>query len=314
MSSEDNPAAKRVAVSGASGLIGSALCRVLVDAGHHVVQLRRESTPRQPDDSYEQMHWVPAEGIIDFADHQPLDAVIHLAGRSIASRRWSQKEKELIRDSRVVATRRLAEQFADAAQPPAVFVSGSATGIYGNCGEAVVDESWPTDNDSFLGEVAIQWENACQPLLGSTTRVIHPRFGIVLSPQGGALKTMLPLFRMCLGGRLGTGQQYWSWVSLDDCVRALAWMLSESDAEGNYNVASPQPVTNAELTRLMASVLGRPAILPAPAFLLRLAMGEMADALLLNSCRVQPARLLEAGFAFHDTDLRSLLRRELSAD
>lgn len=289
----------QVAISGSSGLIGSALGQRLISDGHQVHRLVRPGSSSQQDvvDFASDIEWDPQTGLKNPERLSGFDAVVHLAGRSIASHRWSDEEKQRLWDSRVPATATLAEQLGDLATPPKAVVSCSATGIYGDCGSRIVDESTDSAN-SFLGRLSSQWEEACLPLAAAGVRVVHPRLGIVLSPHGGALQRMLPIFRTGLGGRLGSGSQYWSWIALEDCLRGLEWLISNGSANGPYNFVSPNPVTNAEFTNELAEALHRPALLPAPKFGLRLALGEMADALLLCSCRALPDRLLAAGFEF----------------
>ncbi len=303
----------QVAVSGSSGLVGSDLCARLRSAGHAVRPLQRVSrskpasqTSLSPDD----IAWDPAHGLVDPQQLESIDCVVHLAGRSIASARWTPEEKRRIRDSRVQPTSVLANQIAQLSHPPRVFVSASAIGIYGDHGDEVVDESTPAGQD-FLAVVANDWEQSCAALTEAGVRVVHPRLGMVLSTSGGALAKMLPLFRWMLGGPLGSGRQYWSWVALQDVVSAIEWMLHTPEAVGPYNVVAPDPLTNTQFTTALARVVGMPAILPAPAWGLRLALGEMADALLLSSCRVVPRRLQEQGFSFKYPELEPLLRSQL---
>ena len=300
----------RVAVSGSSGLIGAALCQRLKSAGHSVLPIERVSGRAQSSSAGEAIPWEPARGLIDPEQLNKVDCVFHLAGRSIASARWTASERQLIRDSRVLATRRIVEQIGKLLTPPKIFISASAIGIYGDHGDQQVDESTQPAQD-FLADVASDWEDACLPLVQLGVRVVHPRFGIVLSRSGGALAKMLPLFRWLLGGRLGSGRQYWSWIALPDVVAALEWMMRDNAATGAYNVVAPQPISNAEFTQILAAQLGVPALLPAPAWGLRLALGEMADSLLLTSCRVVPARLLESGFEFQYGQLQPFLTQEL---
>ncbi len=300
----------RIAVSGSSGLIGRALCERLVASGHAVSSVQRVSQSDSAATSGGAISWDPARGLLDPQQLSGTDCMIHLAGRSIASARWTPSEKERIRDSRVRATRLLVDQICQLDLPPKTFISASATGIYGEHGAEEVDEATPRGHD-FLADVASDWEDACLPLVQRGVRVIHPRFGMVLSRDGGGLAKMLPLFRWMLGGRVGSGKQYWSWVALPDVVSAIAWMMVETSAEGAYNVVAPQPMTNAEFTKTLAQQLGVPAILPAPIWGLRLTLGEMADALLLTSCLVVPRRLLDAGFKFRYPQLGPFLATEL---
>lgn len=306
----------QVAISGSSGLIGSALVRELLSAGHSVLRLARATSgpqsdvPQIPGSEPGVTHWDPATGLSHPEQLNGMDAVFHLAGKSIASGRWTEKVKKEIRDSRVAPTLVLAKQIVTLDSPPPVFISASAVGIYGDCGAEVVTEAHSQGN-GFLAEVAGSWEAACDPLREAGMRVIHPRLGIVLSYKGGALNKMLPLFRWMLGGKLGNGRQYWSWISLPDCIRSLVWLLEQHHASGPYNLVAPNPETNAEFTRHLAHALHRPTSLPVPACALRLAMGEMADALLLSSCRATPNRLLESGFQFRYPQLAKFLVHEL---
>ena len=315
----------RIAISGGSGLVGNALSKALLqrsqDSGKPLSLLRlvRESTSekRAKDKPTKsriwsgEVKWSPRRGIENPSDAEGLDAVIHLAGRSIGAAKWNASEKHLIRSSRVDATSLLASQLSELKNKPAVVISASAIGIYGNTGNQKIDEKAAADQKDFLGSVAADWESACDPLRDAGVRVVHPRLGIVLATEGGALAKMLPLFRWGAGGRLGSGQQYWSWVDLDDVLAALIWMLESPGASGAYNVVSPNPVTNAEFTAELGEYLNRPAVLPAPAFALRLALGEMADALLLSSCRAFPKKLTSEGFQFTNPLLTDSLKAQL---
>lgn len=314
----------KIVISGSSGLVGTALTRSLQSAGHKTFRLVRGagkissvqavgSASRQANEragASEEILWDPKGGLVVPKQLEGIDAVVHLAGRSIASARWTDDEKRLIRDSRVAATTKLAEQLSQLDRPPPIVVSASAIGIYGDTGDTIVSES-SVVGSGFLASVAKDWEAATGPLSQREVRVVQARFGIVLSSEGGALSKVTPLFRWMLGGRLGSGKQYWSWVALEDCVRAIIWMLETDAAVGAYNVVAPAPVTNAEFTQQLAAVLNRPVGPPAPKFALRLAMGEMADALLLCSCRATPDRLQAEGFQFKYADLQSFLRAEL---
>lgn len=297
-----------IVVSGSHGLVGHALCEALRSDGHRVRRLVR----RQPEKlSIDEVSWDPPVGLHDPQQLSGCDCLVHLAGHSIAAGRWNEEQKRLIRDSRVLATRQLADQLLRLEAPPQALVCASAVGLYGDQGSRVVDEQAQLGDD-FLAHVARDWEAAAEPLASRGTRVVHARLGIVLDRHDGALAKMLPIFRWAMGGRLGAGTQYWSWVSLRDCVSALQWLLADATACGPYNVVSPNPVTNQEFTHAVAAAVGKPAVLPAPSWMLRLAMGEMADALLLCSCRAIPRRLQEAGFSFRDPDLLPWLRSELS--
>ena len=259
------------------------------------------------------IHWDPQRGMTDETALDGFDALIHLAGKSIASGRWTAAIKQEIRDSRVEATQILASQIANLSDPPPTIVSASAVGLYGSAGDTILDEDAATGSD-FLASVASDWEAACDPLRAAGLRVVHPRLGIVLGSGGGALQKMLSLFRFGLGGKLGNGSQYWSWISLADCISALVWLLETETATGPYNLVSPQPLTNGDFTKILAAHLRRPAVVPAPAFGLRLAMGEMADALLLASCRAVPKRLREQGFVHRQATLDEFLDEELNKE
>jgi hypothetical protein len=244
------------------------------------------------------------------AELEGFDGVVHLAGESIAAGRWTEKKKRRIRDSRVRGTRLLAESLAGLQNPPRVFVGASAMGYYGDRGEEVLrEESAP--GTLFLSAVCREWESAAQPLSARGVRVVHARFGLVLGSSGGALAKMLPPFRLGLGGVLGRGDQYMSWISLDDAVGALLHALSTESLSGPVNAASPAPVTNREFTKTLGRVLGRPTIFPLPAWAARLIFGQMAEELLLASARLEPAKLLKTGFTFRHPDLETALRHVL---
>jgi uncharacterized protein len=240
-----------------------------------------------------------------------LDIIFHLAGRPIDSSRWTETEKRKLEDSRILSTQRLVSQISGLSRKPRVFVSASAVGYYGDCGDRWITESHPPATDDFLGSLAMRWEEASKPLDELGVRLVHARLGIVLSSQGGALAKVLPLFRMGAGGKLGSGQQYWSWIGLQDCCRGLMFLADHPEARGAFNLVSPHPVTNAEFTSHLGKALHRPTFLPAPKFALRAALGEMADALLLASCRVRPERLEQLGFAFNQPELPAFLAAEL---
>jgi uncharacterized protein (TIGR01777 family) len=279
----------KVAVTGASGLIGSALVESLKAAGHEVTRVPR--------------------GQFDVAEGR--DAVVHLAGENIAGR-WTAQKKQRIRDSRVEGTRRLCEALVKMSARPKVLVCASAIGYYGDRGDEVLtEESAP--GSGFLAEVCRDWEAATRPASQKGVRVVNLRFAVVLSAKGGALAKMLFPFKLGLGGIVGSGRQWWSWVAVDDVVGAIAQALTTEQLSGPVNVASPQPVTNREFTKTLGKVLGRPTIFPMPAFAARLAFGEMADAALLASARVQPAKLAASGYRFRYPDLAHALRHVLGS-
>jgi uncharacterized protein len=290
-------------ISGSSGLIGRRLVPCLIAAGHSVTKLVRYS----PQAGEPSLFWDPEAGIIDLSTLKGLDAVIHLAGESIVSGRWSEKKKKQIRDSRTRGTRLLAETLAFMQSPPEVMISASAVGYYGNRGEELLNESSSPGN-GFLAEVCSEWETACEPAAGGGIRVVNLRLGTVLSNEGGALAAMLPAFKTGLGGKLGSGEQYMSWISLDDTLRSILHCLFSSTVSGPVNVVAPNPVKNRVFARIIARVLGRPAFCHLPAFILKTVLGQMAEELLLTSTRVEPAKLQRTGFVFRYSDLENTLR------
>jgi uncharacterized protein (TIGR01777 family) len=294
----------RVAITGSTGLVGSGVVTVLSSAGHEVVRLiRRVPAPGEKG----VLRWDPEKGEIDSAGLEGLDAVVHLAGENIASGRWNAARKAAIGDSRVNGTRLLCEALAGLARPPKALVCASAIGYYGDRGEELLTEESPPGT-GFLAEVSREWEAASEPAVRKGIRVVTLRIGVVLSPNGGALSRMLPLFRAGLGGVIGNGRQYVSWIALDDLVGIVLQALQSRELRGPVNAVAPVPVTNRELTEALGKVLSRPTLLPVPAFALRLSVGrEMADALLLASARVVPRRLEEAGYRFRFPELPAAL-------
>jgi uncharacterized protein (TIGR01777 family) len=256
------------------------------------------------------MVWDPRSGSIDAAGLEGADYVVHLAGESIASGRWSDDRRRSIRDSRVAGTRLLAETLGSLESPPEALICASATGWYGDRGDKLLTEN-SGGGSGFLAEVCRDWEAAADPAREAGIRVVHLRFGMILWPSGGALKQMLPVFRTGAGGRIGTGRQFWSWVSLDDAIGVIFHAAGTRSLEGPVNVVSPDPVRNEEFTSILGSVLGRPTMLTVPAGVLRRTMGRMADELLLSSARVMPERLVETGFRFQDPELEPALRHML---
>jgi hypothetical protein len=296
----DRPAEPlRVAISGSSGMVGSQLGSLLTLLGHHVRPIVR--SPRG--DASSIAVWESEKEAAKLAD---VDAVVHLAGKSIADSRWTDEVKREIRDSRVVKTRKLCQSLARLERKPQVLICASATGIYGDRRDEVLDEQSARGNE-FLAGVAKEWEEACQLAIDAGIRVVNARLGVVLSPNGGALQKMLLPAKLA-GGALGSGRQWWSWIALDDVVGAIYHAITDRSLSGPINFVSPEPITNRDFAQTLAGVLGRPAIFPAPAFALRAAMGEMADALLLASTRVKPTRLTEANYRFRFTELDDLLR------
>jgi uncharacterized protein (TIGR01777 family) len=295
-----------VLVTGSSGLVGSALVSQLKGDGHTVTRLVRSRRSA----AEAQVPWDPEVGTIDAASLEGLDAVVHLAGESIAAGRWTAARKVRILESRVKGTRLLAEALARLHKRPKVLVSASAVGYYGDRGEEGLGEE-SASGSGFLAEVCRQWEAAATPASQSGIRVVHPRFGVILSRAGGALPRLLLPFRLGLGGRLGSGQQFMSWIALDDVVGAIHHAITHDDLQGPVNAVSPAPARNHEFTKTLGRVLRRPTVFPLPAFAARLAFGQMADEMLLASQRVEPAKLLASGYQFQFPDLESALRHLL---
>ncbi len=301
-----------VAVTGSSGLIGSALRPALEAAGHRVLRLVRPGS--QAEAGSDTITWDPQAGIIDAAGLEGVGAVVNLAGESIGDRRWNDAQKARIRDSRVKGTTLLAETLAKLAHPPGVLVSGSAVDIYRSRGDEAITEDTPADDPGFLGEVARAWEAATAPAEHAGIRVAHLRTGIVLSPAGGALKKMLLPFKAGLGGRMGSGRQWMSWIAIDDEVGAIVHLLGDGAPSGPVNATAPHPVTNAEFTKALAAACHRPALMPLPGAALKLALGgQMAEELLLSGQRVLPTRLEGSGYAFRAPELSSALKQLLAA-
>ncbi len=300
----------RIAVTGSTGLIGRALVERLESSGHEVVRVVR---PGRSEGLVPSMSvaWNPAVSRIDAEGLEGLDAVVHLAGEPIAARRWSPEQKERIGQSRVQGTALLAQTLARLDAPPAVLVSASAIGYYGDRGDELLDESSSGGGD-FLAGVCRDWEAAADPARAAGIRVAHPRTGVVLSRSGGALAEMLPFFRLGIGGRIGDGSQWMSWISLHDEVEALLWLL-EADVEGPVNLTAPEPVTNRELTAALGRALRRPAVLPTPKPALWAKLGrELTEALLYSSARVVPAVLQRRGFQFTHTNITTALTAVLA--
>ena len=288
----------RIAVTGSTGLIGSALVPWLTNGGHEVIRMRRPAD------------WDPDAGTIHAAVLNGVGAVVHLAGENIAAGRWTATRKARIRDSRVKATKLIAETLGNMEKPPQVLVSASAIGYYGDRGREVLRED-SAPGTGFLADVCRHWESATDAATRKGIRVVHLRTGIVLSEKGGALKQMLLPFKVGLGGKVGSGNQYWSWISLDDLCSVIIHCIQANGLHGAVNTVSPSPVTNLEFTKVLGRVLQRPTIFPVPSFAARLVFGEMADALLLASVRVEPAKLLASRFLFRHKDLEAALKAVL---
>ena len=296
----------RVAITGASGLLGSALAARLRQQGITVQRIKRGPAAAAPD-----IAWSSSTGVLDLAALEGVDAIVNLAGEPIAQR-WDAKRKEAIRQSRLTTTSLLAGAIVKLRRPPRVLLNGSAVGFYGDRGDEELDEDSGPGSD-FLAEVAVAWERAADSARQAGTRVAVLRTGIALSPAGGALRKMLTPFRLGLGGRVGSGTQWMSWISLEDWVRAAEFLLTADDVRGPVNLVAPSPVPNAEFTTTLARVLGRPTLGVVPELAVDLLFGEMGRATLLASQRVHPRRLLAAGFEFAHPTLEQALRAELGA-
>ena len=297
----------KILVTGASGLIGRALTTRLKADGHNVVVAVRREARRN-----DEIQWDPAAGVLSPSAFDGVDAVIHLAGAGIGDKRWSDAYKKEVLESRTRSTALLAQTMAQLPHKPSVFLSGSAIGFYGATHEEKLDEA-SVAGEGFLAEVCVQWEKAAQPAIDAGIRTVFLRTGIVLSPEGGALKKQLPLFKLGLGGKFGNGRQWQSWISITDEVNAIVHLLTSS-LSGPVNLTAPEPVTNAEFTKTLASVVSRPALVPIPSFGPKILLGnELADALLFTGQRVIPAALTRDGFVFThqtlDVALRALLKK-----
>lgn len=292
----------KILVSGLSGLVGQSLGPFLTNGGHEVIGLSRS-----PGNTG--IGWNPSDGQIDKDGLAGVDAVVHLAGENIA-KRWNEKQKRRIRESRVKGTTLLCETLAEMETPPKVLVSASAIGYYGDRGEEVLTEN-SSPAEGFLPEVCKDWEAACEPARQKGIRVVNLRIGVILSPKGGALAKMLFPFKMGVGGKVGDGKQYWSWIALDDVVGAIHHSLMNEELSGPVNATAPHPCTNYEFTKVLGKVLSRPTVFPMPKFAARLALGEMANDLLLASARVQPERLQQTNYEFRYPELEQALRHLL---
>ena len=293
-----------IAITGSSGMIGRALSEALVARGDRVLRVVRD-TPGPTE-----IGWKPSEGRIDVAGLEGIDAVVHLAGAGIGDRRWTAAYRRELLDSRVLGTSLIATSIADLQRPPSVLVSQSAVGFYGDRGEEVLTETSPP-GEGFLPGVVRAWEAAAEPARAAGIRVVHPRPGQVLSPDGGGLARLLPLFRLGLGGRMGSGRQWWSWISLPDQVSATLHLIDGS-LDGPVNFSGPEPVRNRDFAAALGRVLRRPSVMPIPAFGPRLVVGrDLADSLLFESQRVVPERLVRDGYEFAHPDIETALRAVL---
>ncbi|MCC3771493.1 TIGR01777 family oxidoreductase [Streptomyces sp. UNOC14_S4] len=295
----------RIAITGSTGLIGSVLARSLAADGHQVVRL-----VRRPPTSGDEVRWDPKRQWVDADGLAGCDGVVHLAGAGVGDHRWTAAYKKEIHDSRVLGTAALAEALASLDTPPRVLVSGSAIGIYGDTGDRRIDEDAPPGR-GFLADVCQEWEAATGPAAEAGVRTVLARTGLVVSRGGGAWAKLFPLFRFGLGGRMGSGRQYWSFIALHDHVAALRHLLDTESLSGPVNLTAPEPVTNREVTAAMGRVLHRPTLCAAPAPALKLALGEMAGDVLASQ-RVVPRRLLDSGFSFAFPDIESAVRAALT--
>jgi uncharacterized protein len=294
----------KILITGSTGLVGTALAQDLLRAGHTVCRLVRPGTSPGSSPGFD-VSWNPATGELGGAA-VGADAVVNLAGASIADKRWTPQRKQVLRSSRVDTTRALVQALAKMSARPSVLISASATGIYGNRGDETLTESSQPGND-FLSEIAKEWESEALKAEALGIRVVRARFGVILSKQGGALPQMLRPFQFFVGGKIGPGTQWLSWITLDDVTAILRLAIENASVTEALNVVSPQLVTNAQFTKILAAALHRPALFPAPAFALRLILGEMADTLLLSSQRVQPAQLQKLNYQFAHPDLAAAL-------
>jgi uncharacterized protein (TIGR01777 family) len=294
-----------ILITGSSGLIGQALIPVLKNGGHTTASLVRF----KPQPGAPLVYWNPTGGEIDTSRLEGFDAVVHLAGESVSGR-WTPAKKQAIRESRVQGTRLLCEALAKLSQRPRVLVAASASGYYGDRGDEVLKEE-STAGMSFLSQVCQEWEAATNPAAAGGIRVVNLRIGFVLSRAGGGLAKMLPAFTMGVGGKIGSGNQYMSWIDLDDLVQIILFAVTTGTLSGPANAAAPNPARNLEFTKTLGRVLGRPTLVPMPAFAVRLVFGEMGEELLLASTRMEPARLLSAGYQFRFPQLEGALRHLL---
>ena len=295
----------RICITGATGLVGSALSAFLSTGGHEVIRVSRKY-----DDDPTTIAWDPVHGEFNAESLEGIDAVVHLAGENIGSGRWNEDKKQRIIDSRVLSTKLLCERLAKLNHPPRVLVTASAVGIYGSQNDAFLNESAPSGG-GFLAEVCSRWESAAKPAAAAGIHTIRLRFGAVLSPRGGMLASVLPLFRLGLAGRVGDGRQWQSWISIDDAITAIHHAIVTDSLDGPVNVVSPNAIDNARFTATLARILHRPALLSAPRWALQKAFGEMADELLFSSIRAVPKKLLDSGYTFRHATLAEALKHIL---
>ena len=304
----EETASRTIAISGATGLVGNALVESLSRSDDRILNVTRDTSRRSMDD----IIWSPNSGIVNPARLEGTDAFVHLAGENIATGRWTDTKKSRIRNSRVEGTRVVASTLARMDRKPSVLVCASAIGFYGDRGSKILDESAGAGT-GFLADVCRDWEASAQPAEDAGIRVVHLRIGVIISRDGGALPQMLTPFKLGVGGRIGNGRQYWSWVSIEDVAGAIHHVIDDDTIRGAVNCVVPEPVTNNDFTKALGSVLGHPTIFPRPCFAARLALGEMANDLLLSSTRVLPRRLESSGYTFRQPDLRRALETEIHA-
>ena len=295
----------RIGITGATGLVGSELTRQALELGHTVTAFSRSKSP-------ERAHWDPAHNEVDAESLANCDAVIHLAGENIGKGRWTAAKKDRIRSSRVDGTHLIANTMANLDEGPRVLINASAIGYYGDRGDEIMTEESYVGS-GYLADVCREWEDSCQPAIDAGIRCAKMRIGVVLSKDGGALAKMLLPFRLGGGGVIGNGKQYMSWIAIEDVAAGLLFALDNENAHGPINLVSPNPVTNREFTKTLGRVLSRPTVVPLPGFAAKLAFGEMAEALLLSSTRVIPAKLNDLGFSFRHPDLEQAMRHILDA-
>ena len=293
---------KRTLISGSTGLIGRSLVRRLESSGHEVVRLVRPDTRSDAAG----VSWDPARGVLDPSAVEGFDAVVHLAGENIADRRWSEEQKRRIRDSRVGGTTLLSTTLANLNHPPAVFACASAGGYYGNRGDELLHDNAAPGTD-FIASATKEWEEACDPAAQAGIRVVNMRIGVVLTASGGMLKRVLPIFKMGLGGKLGSGSQFFSWITLEDVIESTVWAMEKEELSGGINITSPNPLTNAEFTRALGRAVSRPAVFSVPRFALRIMQGDLSD-VVLSSLRMEPQRMLQSGFEFSQPEIDGALQ------
>ncbi|MET0622558.1 MAG: TIGR01777 family oxidoreductase [Pyrinomonadaceae bacterium] len=300
----------KVIVTGSTGLVGRALVRSLLADGHEVTRLVRGGSQSFRAPGTAAVHWNPERGEIDAGELEGHDAAVHLAGENVGEGRWDDEKKRRIIESRKKGTSLLASALAGLSAKPRVLVSASATGYYGDRGDEILREESASGSD-FLSEVCREWEKATLQASQAGVRVVHLRIGVVLDGEGGALQKMLTPFKLGLGGKIGSGSQYMNWITLEDLIAVIRRAIEDESLRGPVNAVAPQQVTNAEFTKALGHALGRPTVFAVPAFAARLAFGEVADALLMASTRVEPARLKEAGFQFKHPEIEGALRSVL---